>query len=349
MNRIVLISGMALAGVGGLYAGSFTPGAPNPVNLSTASASINGGSFSAGAALNKNLAKSGYLPCNSNDSCASGNTTVNPEPSGTSTGFSTVLFNSSQVPFDIASGGTNSTVSPYTGDTNNIWAPGNTAGNQTVTIGVGNYNGTAGSLTGVDDVDQIWTMLNDWYATAGYQGLSITLNGENNAGTASISETINLEAGIDYRSIGNASNDPTTCDIANIGTASLGTNCTGESSPMATGSATDSRSSLSNTSGVSVTVYNSVFQTADTATPTANQYWLDAQDINLGGAFLNGWVNTVTITSKDGSGGLSEKGMLSALTVDSVPSGVPEPGTVALFGGGLSLLAICGIRRSKKV
>jgi hypothetical protein len=98
---------------------------------------------------------------------------------------------------------------------------------------------------------------------------------------------------------------------------------------------------------VSITVYNSVYTTQDTlATP--DTYWLDVQAITLGNAFLNGWLNTVTITSHDGVGGVSEKAILSALTIDGDPVAAPEPGTLMLFGTGLAGLAFLRRKSSTK-
>jgi hypothetical protein len=340
MNRLFFIAALSAIAAGGALAG------PIAVNLSTAGT---GGT----SILNKNLAANGYLPCtsgtNSNgEACTTSNTTTTPIPSGLPTGFSTVLFNGVQVPFDIASGGTNA--GNGVGDTNNIWAPGNAAGGVSKVIDVGTYTGGS-DTSGVFGVDQIWTLLNDWYATAGYQGITLTLNGYQADGVTPITENIYLTAGVDYRSIGGNTNpqDVTVCDVANIGAATLGTNCTNHTSTTTPSVGTDSSYNSSNVAnGVSVTVYNDVYATQDTLTPTPDNYWLDAQNITLGSAFLNGWLNTVTVTSNNGTG-MQEKVILSALTVDSTTSSTPEPGTILLLSTGLAAVALFQVKRSKKV
>jgi hypothetical protein len=220
---------------------------------------------------------------------------------------------------------------------------------------VGNYTNGGLYTTGIFSVDQIWTMLNDWYAVAGTQGITVTLSGENAAGTQAITESVYLVAGVDYRSIGTSPNNPTPCDVANIGTATLGTNCTGDTSPTAQSVGTDSSvqtsingGSLAN-NGASVTVYNSAYTSADTA---GNNYWLDVQDIVLGSTFLNGYLDTITITGNDGANGCGvtatctvDKPILSAVTVDSA---VPEPGSVFLFVAGLSGIAFWRLRSAKQ-
>jgi len=321
MKRIVLISILALTGVGGLYAGTFTPGAPNVVNLTTAAP---GG----GSVLTRNLSSSGYIP----DTVAAGITGA--VPFGSPTSFSAVLFNSAVVPFDIASGGTNSNVNPFTGDTNNAWAPTNAAGTNSITIDVGNFTGSQ-DQSGVNNVDQLWTMLNDMDGTgiAG-TGISLVLSGfSDGPDPTAISETINLVVGKDYRAIGSgAPQDKTTTDVAGGGSSpSSGTDCSAVTATVA---------------GVCVTVFNNVF----TTTVASNPYWLDAQEIGLGATspFLNGWLNTITVESKDGGTtgqtGTQEKAILSAVTVDSTP----EPGTVVLFATGLAGLAVVQLRRRKK-
>jgi hypothetical protein len=342
MNRLFLVGALSTIVAGLTYAG------PIAINLATAG---NGG----GSVLNNNIAANGFIPCVSGSTtngqtCTTSNTTLVPLPSGATT-FNSVLFNGVAVPFSIASGGANS--SSGAGDTNNIWSPSNTAGSKSKTMDVGTFTTnssgveTSGNESGIFGADQIWTMLNDIYATIGYQGITITLNGYQANGTTPITESIYLTAGVDYRSIAGATvpGDPTPCDVANLGTATLGSNCAGRTSTTTPSVGTDSSYNATNVAeGVSIKVYNDVYTTQDTmATP--NNYWLDAQDINLGGAFLNGWLNTVTITSNDGTGE-QEKAIFSALTVDTV---APEPGTLALFGTGLAGLLFFQRKRARKI
>lgn len=344
MNRFCVISALSLLGAVGGYAGTLIP-----IDLTTGA--------NAGV-LTKNLLGSGYIPCMSG-TCNPSNTVAANPPSGTSTSFSSVVYNGTQVPFDIASGGGTPGGTNADNTSNNIWAPTNASGTQSVVVDVGGYTGSDAATTGIQDVDEIFTMLNDWYATAGTQGISLLLTGVASNGTTAITESVNLVAGVDYRSIGSGANlnhDPTPCDIANIGTATLGSNCTGDSSPTAQSSATDSTfatfSSTGPTSelGGSVTVYNSVYTSKD-AMSSPDNYWLDAQAINLGGAFATGYLDSITIESKDGTG-ISEKAILSAVSVDStlgssttLVSPTPEPGTVVLLVTGLAGIGFLRILR----
>lgn len=349
MKRFILVTVFSTLAVGVALAG--------PVAINLATAGNNGGTD-----LNKNLA-TGYIPCTVGTAgggltCTTSNSVLNPYPSGIPTSFANVLFNGTQVPFDIASGGADS--GSGVGNTPNIWAPGNSAGDQSKLIDVGTYTTnasgqqTSSNTSGLFGVDEIWTMLNDVYASVGTQGITLTLNGYDATGTTAITETINLLAGADYRSIGNSNTpqDITVCDVANIGIATLGSSCNGHSSSTAQTSGTDTTKVTSNYSGVAVTVYNNLYTTGDTLTqnnPTTAQdiYWLDAQAITLGNAFTNGWLNSITITSHDGSTGMAEKSILSALTVDQITP-TPEPTTVGLMLFGLGGFGFSYWKRSKK-
>jgi hypothetical protein len=329
MNRFFSIAILGAAAVVAASAGTIVPG-PNVLNLGT---DKDGG----GSILNKNLATAGYIPCNSASGCPSNPTINTAPPSGAAYTFSGDP-GIANVPFEIASG-----------SVNDIWAPGNATQTPSITMDVGNYTNGGLYSNGIFAVDQVWTMINDWFGVAGTPGITITFNGENAAGTQAIQEQITLTAGIDYRSIGTSLNNPTPCDVANNNTASLGTSCSGDTDPTAQSVGTDSRAALSATPGVSVTVYNSAYQSGDSA---GNNYWLDVQDIVLGSAFLGGYLDTINITSNDGAAGcattatcFSERPVLSAVTVDSA---VPEPGSVFLFGTGLSGIAFWRLRRAKR-
>ncbi len=326
-------------------------GGPVTIDLTTAGA---GGT----TVLNKNLSGNGYIPCitgttTNGDTCTTSNGLTNALPSGTAVTFTNVVFNSAQVPFNIQP----TSVGTGTNNNNDVWAPGNThctatantvnAGCPSITINMPGYNGTTGS-TGMFGVDEVWTMLNDIYATPGYQGVTLVLSGVSGDGVTPINEDIFLTAGVDYRSIGGFTlpnnQDPTPCDIANIGSATLGSSCTGAGASLGPVSGTDSGYDPSNPSGVTITDYNTVFKTKDTLTHPDN-YWLDAQAIFLGGAFSNGYLDTIKVISNNGSAGNSDKAILSAVTVDQVAT--PEPGTVALFAAGIGSMVFFRRKRAR--
>jgi hypothetical protein len=325
MNRLVLASAALMVASAGVQAG--------PVTIAL-------------TGLNNNLA-TGYLPCvfaGCTPNIGGTNTVAKNPPSGASVGFSTVLFNGVEVPFNIAPGGADSTSG--VGNQNNIWSPNTINVTKQVVEDVGNYTGSTPDATGLYNVDQIFAMINDMVSSVGYQGITLVLSGYNPTTAGTITETINLEAGVDYRSTG-AGPDlsgtwfPIPCDVANNHTATLGSSCVGDTSPTSPSSGTDSRSSLSTTPGVSVKVYNDVFQTND---PLGDNYFLDAQDIVLGNAFQGNWLNTITVQSK-GTSGTNEQAVLSAITANVA---TPEPSTILLFGTGIAGLMLFQRQRSKK-
>ena len=213
-------------------------------------------------------------------------------------------------------------------------SPGGTNVDTSILIDLGSCTGTAPtSACGIYNVDSLDSMIQANSQLYGFQGVTVTLNGVGADGTTPITDIIDLTAGIDYRS-SNSSLAPTsaTCTDAN----STGASCSDANSDTAQLSGTDSNPG--GTGGNSVTTFNNVFGAEIT---TYRHYYLDVQELDLGSYFEGAYLDSVTITNDAPSGG-SSKILFSGLSVD--PSPAPEPGTIALFGIGLGLIALWKIR-----
>jgi len=305
MNRFFSIAIFGVASVVAANAGPITY-VPTPLNLGTDNDAAVGTPV-----YNKKLTS--YIPA-----C----TTICP-PGPATTTFTGVQSGSTPVPFYFA--GT---------AVNDIWAPSNTAGTQSVTMDVGGYSSGGAYNTGIFGVDQIWTMINDVYGSEDLQGISLVLTGASSTG-APVIETINLVDGVDYRAL--STNYSVNCDVAGCG------NGTGSGTDPGTGAneVTSSVAGVAGSAGATVTVDNSVIATNNASNPN---YWMDVQDITLGSAFVGGYLDTIQIESKDGAAGTAEKAILTAVTVDAQ---TPEPASVFLFATGISGLALWR-RRSLK-
>lgn len=190
---------------------------------------------------------------------------------------------------------------------------------------------------GLYNADDIFTMLQGTGAF-GYQGITITVTGET-AGGVAIDDTIDLTSGVDYRSTRN--NLAQQCDVANPSTTSPGTTCTNYGSDTAQTSGLDSNPG-GTLPDATVTVFNNAF---GTLTNTRTYYW-DVQEINLGGLFLGGYLDSVTIENVSGS--TASQLVLNGLSVDVA---APEPSTLVMFGIALGLVGLWRVRanRSKSI
>jgi hypothetical protein len=165
----------------------------------------------------------------------------------------------------------------------------------------------------------------------GFQGVTVTLSGYAVGGSA-ITDTVDLTAGVDYR--GTKSNSTVICTDANSVTSS----CAGANSDTAQVFGTDS--SPGGTPGNTVVTYNNVY---GGQTSGIRNYYLDAQELELGGIFAGAYLDSVTITNDSPSGGDGTI-LFSGLTLNQDSPVVPEPSTIALLGIGLSLGAFLKIR-----
>jgi len=208
-----------------------------------------------------------------------------------------------------------------------------------ILVDLGTCTGVAPSSScGLFNVDNLYTMIQANGEAYGFQGITVTLNGVAGNGITPITDTIDLTAGIDYRSINNV--QVTTCTDANSNnpTKNVVTACSGQSSDTASVSATDNNPGGS--AGNTVTTFNNVF---GAQVANGHNFYLDVQELQLGTNFLGGYLDSVTITNNSPSGGTGRM-LFSGLTADVA---TPEPGTVALLGIGLGLVAFLEFRRRR--
>jgi hypothetical protein len=203
-------------------------------------------------------------------------------------------------------------------------------------VDLGTCNGSVpGALTtstcGLFNVDAVYTMIQANLESFGLQGVTVTLNGVTPLGAA-VTDVIKLTAGTDYR--GNSSTAAVTCDDAN---RTSPTSCAAQNSDTAYSVGYDP--TPGGTGGNSVTTYNNVF---GAQTSGGTNYYFDVQELELGSNFAGDFLNSMTITNTTASGG-KERILFSGLSVDEAP----EPGTVALLGIGLGLIAFWKIRSQR--
>jgi len=206
-----------------------------------------------------------------------------------------------------------------------------------ILVDLGTCTGTSpSSACGLQDVDDLYTMIQA-SGTYGFQGVTITLNGVAANGTTPITDVIDLTSGIDYRSVNSALAATCTDANSNNPTNNVSTACTVQNSDTASVSGTDS--SPGGTGGNTVITYNNVL---GAETSGATNYYLDVQELELGTNFLGGYLDSVTITN-DSTSTTKNQIAFSGLAADEIDP-APEPGTVALLGIGLGLVAFRKIR-----
>lgn len=316
MLRISAIVGLGLAALGGANAASiFTPIdlTQAPVGLATcsgASCSLPAASFTTGTYLNQLFT-------------ATSNGVPSPSPTAQN-----VTTGAGMVPFitNSQSGGKDTY---YTASSTNL--------SSEVVVDLGTCTGVVANLStcGAFNIADVFTMIQANVEGYGYQGITITLNGTSGNGLTAVTDTINLTAGVDYRG---SSNISTTNPGGVICTdANGGSGCANDQALVSGLDATPG-----GTAGNSVSTSNNVY---GAITNVSNHYYLDVQELELpingANSFINGYLNSVTITNL--SGGAGERMLFSGLTLEAAP----EPGTIALLGIGLGLLAFMKIRRSR--
>lgn len=307
MSRILAIIGLAFATLGGAVAGSIVP-----IDLTTAQVGV----------------------CTNVGS----NCTVSSTTTGT---FENQLFSAIFPPSPPTPGPAAQTVGPTSfmlnaqsgGLHDDTYISLKTANLDTsILVDLGTCTGAApSSACGLQNVDSLFTMIQATGAY-GFQGVTITLNGVASDGITPITDTIGLTSGIDYRATNNGGTYVSCTDANSV---SPFTSCAGANSDTASTSGTDSSVGGGNT----VVTYNNVFG------PMTGSYdfYLDVQELELGTNFLGGaYLDSVTITNDNTNGGKNQI-VFSGLSVDPVDS-TPEPGTVALLGIGLGLVAFRKIR-----
>jgi PEP-CTERM motif len=213
---------------------------------------------------------------------------------------------------------------------------GGAATDSQVVMNLGGYNPISNAAAGVFDVSDVYTMIQGNLMSMGDQGLTVMLNGLTSLGAAASYEFV-LTAGTDYR--GTNSKQTITSDIAGGGTTQT----------TATDSNPDSGNGclLNNvvTAGCSIIVNNSAFG----GTASGHNFYLDVQELvlpSVGNPFANGGLlQSITISSD--AFGTGNTNQAEGLFLSGVSLVTPEPGTIALLGAGLGLIALRKRLRSK--
>jgi hypothetical protein len=259
---------------------------------------------------------------------------VSNERAYTSTLFAfatTITSPSSALPTGTTTAGANQLVDPNNGIQFNTIA-GDSATNCALTgTGLCDYLAVSGSTTlitvpvGLNEIDQVWTLINDYWGLSGDQA-KVIFNFGTTATVANLaSQTVTLTEGNQY-------DDALDCSAAGTSTPNC-TNFITSTSSANTSVAWSAASYTAPTSGTGPYVGTSgslsLSDQSFTLTPTAN------------------YLVSITIEDLNGASNVS-KLALSAITVDqaaSSQSAIPEPSTVLLLLGGLVVMAAIHLRR----
>jgi len=327
MRRILAVLSSGLVALGSAMAGPIN--ANGTVNLTTtnvtaATCASNSGCTSALGALGgfgtaTGNSSGGYMNQTFAAIDAANTSPNNNNPSAyfNTSNTSTTTPNAPDVPFDFQTNGAGK----------QIYSGASTLTDYQIVMNLG--TGTAG-VFGVSDID---TMIQaNAISAAGTIVISVTgVDASNNA----ITDQITLNSGVDYRGANSLQAVTTTADGS--GTATGG-GSNGSTDNYNTGNV--GIGSVTNT----VTVFNDAFGTETKASNNAN-YYTDVQEIGLGGAFANGYIDSVTITSLAAASG-SQELIFSGISLESSPY-TPEPGTTTLFGVGIVAIVFLTVRRSR--
>jgi len=223
----------------------------------------------------------------------------------------------------------------------------------------GTYNNfwastASGTLTipmGVFGVQNVWTMLNDYYGPNNAQDTSVTFKFDNNADGSDAGSlttlTVDLKNGTDIRS-------SISCTAnCNVGTTYANTLA---SSSVVSGS--DIHCTGPNCIAAVTVLTNNLFSALNLTPNALTQFGgqtvsavLDDQGFFFGNAFANKYLVSVGVTEKAyGTTGVNASSVaLSAITLQTVSAenqtATPEPSSVLLAIGGLAAFAFIGRRR----
>ena len=308
MFRTVALMGLALATLGGAYAGTAVP-----VNLTTSPVYV-------GTCTNTSATPPYCTPT---------------LPSTATANFENQLFSNVNSPTPPTASSSAQTLGPtqfvlaqQTSPSDNTYMTGNTAGlDTTLQIDLGSCSGLSPSTScGIFNPDALYTMIQENGAASAGAVVTITLSGINSQGFAT-TDTIDFTNGIDMR--GTNSTQPNTCTVAGCST---GTAQGTDSTPGGSGSNT-------------VTVFNNVL---GAETSGSVSFFFDVQEISgIANYFANGYLDSVTIANVAPNGGTTRT-LFSGLTVDEASATPEPGTVVLLGAGlGLIGFGKMRARRSK--
>jgi len=223
------------------------------------------------------------------------------------------------------------------GTYNNVWT---STSSSTLTIPMGVFG-----------VQNVWTMLNDYYGANAAQNTSVTFKFDNNADGSDVGSlttlTVDLKNGTEVRS-----------SINCTANCSVGTSYASTLAGSTVVSGTDIHCTGPNCLAAVTVLTNNLFSALNLIPNPATQFAgqtvsavLDDQGFSFGNAFANQYLVSVGVTEKAYStSGLNASSIgLSAITLQTVSAenqtATPEPSSVLLAIGGLAAFAFIGRRR----
>jgi hypothetical protein len=217
---------------------------------------------------------------------------------------------------------------------------------------------TASTMTvpiGVFGVQNVWTMLNNLAgpkggtdtvvtfnfgdsskATSGLTQVAVTLVNSNNtiAGSGQIRAGVGCTAAAGGGASGFSACSTNTANGTLAASSTAATTVNGVTAPGGTTVLTSNLFSFSYTGGMNAGIYQN----------TVGNVFLDDQGFQFGNTYLDKYLVSMTFQELNGAFGVSQTA-LSAITVDSVDSAVPEPSTTLLLLSGLCGIGFSRIRR----
>jgi MYXO-CTERM domain-containing protein len=243
-----------------------------------------------------------------------------------STPGSTMFDSTNDITFNMVS---------QTGSFGNVWMAGSS---NTLTIPMGVFG-----------VQNVWTMLNNYFGNPGVNDTSVTFSFDNNADgsdAASLTTlTLDLRNGTEIRSAMDCTANCTTNFATSLATGPAGTVVSGD----------DIHCTGPNCIATVTVLANNLYSALNLTPNAASLYGgesvngvLDDQGFLFGNAFANQYLVSIGITEKgyDISSSSASASALSAVTVQTFSTETPEPSTIMLGVGGLFALAFVRRRRT---
>jgi hypothetical protein len=350
MFRTLTISLLSVAAVATLNAGQIQLGGTNGLITSVSGTTINGylNNGCAGTGAYTPVAFSGCVPVSATTNTAVPATIAN---ASTNAAWVNRVFGNALL-------GTPTLTTPVTSPITSIPAPATQitangvtfdtsaiAGSSAEGIADFGFNSTGSQVAGlytltvpvgIYDVDQVWTMLQDFWGTAAANTTSVEFEfGSKSDGSGTnVFDTVTLTQGGQIRSSVQCGGGPSGCPLAANGDPFLTTLDT----TSHTGQGTQGDVTLS-AANVYLAPYTGMGSGTFAGTTSGNVV-LDDQSFKFGNAYANDYLVSITIENQMTPS--QSKDFLSAVTVDQV---TPEPSSILLFLAGFGAIGATKLRR----